>query len=85
MAVSDLMSRGPWRAARSRPDRLLSSNPNDTGSRGAPARGGLDDTDGCVELGELFAIPAAVAVQNARVLDETRRFPPRLRTAPTSG
>jgi GAF domain-containing protein len=30
--------------------------------------------DRAAELGELFAVPAAVAVQNARVLEETRRL-----------
>lgn len=33
------------------------------------------------ELGELFAIPAAVAVQNARVLEDTRRLAERLQNA----
>jgi GAF domain-containing protein len=33
------------------------------------------------ELGELFAIPAAVAVQNARVLEDSRRLAQRLQSA----
>jgi GAF domain-containing protein len=33
------------------------------------------------ELGELFAIPAAIAVQNARVLEDTRRLAGRLQSA----
>jgi GAF domain-containing protein len=33
------------------------------------------------ELGQLFAVPAAVAVQNARVLEETRRLAERLQRA----
>ena len=33
------------------------------------------------ELGELFAVPAAVAVQNARVLEETRRLAARLQNS----
>jgi GAF domain-containing protein len=37
--------------------------------------------DRAAELGELFAVPAAVAVQNARVLEETRRLAERLQNA----
>jgi GAF domain-containing protein len=36
--------------------------------------------DRAAELGELFAVPAAVAVQNARVLEETRRLAERLQS-----
>lgn len=34
--------------------------------------------DRAAELGELFAVPAAIAVQNARVLEDTRRVAARL-------
>lgn len=37
--------------------------------------------DRAAELGELFAVPAAVTVQNARVLEDTRRLAARLQTA----
>ena len=37
--------------------------------------------DRAAALGELFAVPAAIAVQNARVLEETRRLAVRLQAA----
>jgi GAF domain-containing protein len=37
--------------------------------------------DRAAELGEIFAIPAAIAVQNAQVLDQTQRLAARLQSA----
>ena len=37
--------------------------------------------DRAVELGEIFAVPAAIAVQNAQVLEQARRLASRLQTA----
>ena len=45
------------------------------------ARGKHVFDERAAELGELFAVPAAVAVENARVLEETRRLAERLQSA----
>jgi GAF domain-containing protein len=45
------------------------------------ARGKHAFDERAAELGELFAVPAAIAVQNARVLEDTRRLAGRLQTA----
>jgi GAF domain-containing protein len=44
------------------------------------ARGKHAFDERAAELGELFAVPAAIAVQNARVLEDTRRLAVRLQS-----
>jgi transcriptional regulator with GAF, ATPase, and Fis domain len=41
-------------------------------------------TDEAMTIGELFAVPAAIAVQNAQVLDQTKRLASRLQSALSS-
>lgn len=48
----------------------------------ARAKNAFDER--AVELGELFAIPAAISVQNAQVLEQTRRLATHLQTALTN-
>jgi transcriptional regulator with GAF, ATPase, and Fis domain len=45
----------------------------------ARAKNAFDDR--AAELGEIFAVPAAIAVQNAHVLEQTRRFAAQLQSA----
>ena len=59
----------------------LSTPDGIVGSMNVYARGKHAFDDRAAELGEIFAVPAAVAVQNAQVLAQTQRLAARLQSA----